>query len=95
VTKDKTRADMVQAVAARFVERLKASMSALEFLEVQARNEEEQDPNVCHSHDYVDANEGMAEAIADITGEWPDIRNEALRSLWNDAWNHARATGAL
>lgn len=49
-------------------------------------------PSVCHTHDYLDANEVMAEAI-DLCGE--ELFNSEgdiveATELWNRAWDRAK-----
>ena len=53
-------------------------------------------PNVCHSHDYVDANEYMYSAIqAETSTTWFDAQTngeytEEFCELWNNSWKIAQ-----
>jgi hypothetical protein len=65
-------------------------LSGAEFEEMRLRNRRN-DPQVCASHDFCDANVVMAAAFAEVTGEEPDTVNcEGDLNLWNDAWGIAR-----
>jgi hypothetical protein len=52
---------------------------------------------VCHSHDYCDANVFMRQAILDVTGvdaaaELPHL-SAPTYELWQDAWNYTKRMG--
>ena len=52
---------------------------------------EDGEPLICHSHDYIDANEVMAEAWRSIFGFEIDLQNNEMCSLWGEAWSAAKA----
>ena len=53
-------------LAQAFSARLRTVLTADEMTEVIARNRTETSPNVCHSHDFCDANEVMLDALAEV-----------------------------
>lgn len=61
-----------------------------EMTEVIERNRVEPDERVCHSHDFLDANEVMAEAVT-LQGVEFDVQDEDQRISWNAAWYAAKA----
>lgn len=54
-------------------------------------NDLESNPAVCHSHDIVDANEVMAAAFVEVTGEPGRADSWRDAALWTAAWNRAKA----
>ena len=58
----------VRTLAAAFRRILKEQLTAAQWGEMLALNAREPNPNVCHSHDYVDANMTMAEAWREAFG---------------------------
>lgn len=68
-------------------------------------NAAESDPGICHSHDHVDANQTMLDAIEELTGLdvsndmdilFPESETEtslALHSVMQSAWSVAKAAG--
>ena len=50
----------------------------------------EPDSRICHTHDYCDANEAMLQACAKFGLDCDTVINdEAVRVLWNEAWELA------
>ena len=47
----------------------------------------------CATHDYFDANMGMALAFVSVVGREPDSASEADADLWSAAWDMAKANG--
>ena len=88
-------APSTQRVSNRFVELLRARLGSERFLEMQRRNVAEERDSVCHSHDFLDANEIMAEALRDVVGVAPfdsgisQARSDALMVTFNEAWSLA------
>jgi hypothetical protein len=64
-----------------------------QIAQANADNVADGDPRVCHSHDYIDANEVMAEAWVALFGFEIDLQNDDMRVLWGDAWDAAKAAG--
>lgn len=85
-----------------FAALLREFMSDSEWEQMRKDNAAEECGIVCHSHDYVDANMVMQDALeihdVDIWkhgGDW-DNEDEGMRdevcNLWNDAWDYAKKT---
>jgi hypothetical protein len=82
--------DIIERVAARFVELAKDKLMPHELDEVIELNFWEEDPNICHTHDFMDANEAMCNAFEDATGcEFLQNSEEHVR-LWGLAWQAAK-----
>ena len=74
-------------------------LTAAEFAEMRRLNAAETEPNVCHSHDYCDANIAMDEAFRRVLGRGPlddgardpvdDGMTAANVALWNEAFSIA------
>jgi hypothetical protein len=75
-------------LAAAFSRRLREEIPA-NIDEVIPRNRAEADPNVCHSHDFCDANIVMHDACMALGYDalHPAAEND---TLWNDAWDIAK-----
>lgn len=82
------------ALADEFVRLLHIELTAQEFAAVQMRNARQRDIHICHSHDYLDANEVMAQAFENLHGREVGVQDENDSSLWRAAWCVARQ-GAL
>lgn len=87
-------------LAKEFARQLFACLSIEEWAEMRRLNAAETSPNVCHSHDYVDANMVMQDAWRACVRD----KNWALASeaedpglvevqcdIWNRAWDIAKA----
>ena len=81
-----------QLIAAEFTARLGSILTCREWSAMLKRNAAEPCPSVCHSHDFCDANEPMAEAFHIITGRDIDTQSETDAALWSDAWSIAKAS---
>jgi hypothetical protein len=75
-----------EEVAREFAQLIRAYLSDDELAEVNDLNDQETDPNVCHSHDFCDANDAMLGAFQKFGLE---VDNEANHPLWCDAWDLA------
>jgi hypothetical protein len=79
-------------VAAEFAALLREDLSPREFKEMKARNAVQTDANICHSHDFCDANMVMDAALRAVLGDaaayTSNLGNEDDRvtKLWNAAW---------
>lgn len=80
----------VTAIATAFATRLMREVGPLKMAEIARLNAAEGNPNVCHSHDFCDANMPMSEAFEDVTGREPDPSSDADARLWDAAWAQAR-----
>jgi hypothetical protein len=77
-----------QQVGDTFARLLRESLTTAQFAEVIRRNAVETNPNICHSHDFCDANMVMADAMMEY-GIEIDGDNENGCAFWNAAWDHA------
>jgi hypothetical protein len=66
------RADMVKALAVEFCKELLECLGEEKMREVVARNAAETDDNICHSHDFCDANQVMLDAMKKLGFELDD-----------------------
>lgn len=80
------------AIAAAFVANLKAALTEQQFAEMQNLNAVA-DAGICHSHDYCDANEVMADAFFCVMGRELDTQSDEDRALWSDSWDYAKTHG--
>jgi hypothetical protein len=79
-------------LARAFSRRLQATLTARELAEAIALNKVETSPDVCHSHDYCDANMVMLDALADLMSVGADdVDLEGSADLMNRAHNIAYA----
>lgn len=64
------------------------------FAQIIDRNKADgPESNVCHTHDFCDANMLMLEAWQEMFGDAPDLDNDDHLAAWNDAWAIAKAAG--
>jgi hypothetical protein len=74
----------VKQLAAEFSGVLATWLTNEQLAEVVKRNSEEIDPGICHSHDFIDANQALLDVFEshgmDIAGEGGV---ERYGSLWN------------
>lgn len=80
----------VYALAIAFAANLSRTLSGNQLYRAASRNREETDRNVCHSHDFCDANEDMADAFDLVVGRAASLSSDADLCLWNAAWDYAR-----
>lgn len=79
-------------LAQAFGAKLQEEMTFCEFRAVIDQNKlEPEGSDVCHSHDYCDANMPMFAAFSEVIGHSPDLGDDADMELWNDAWKIAKA----
>lgn len=83
---------VTSAVALCFVTRVALASTAYDLEQIRIRNDREESANVCHSHDFFDANVLMDGAFRDVVGRGCDVQSAGDARLWNDAWNLAKAT---
>ena len=77
-------------LARAFSQQLTSALSPDEYRQVIERNEAETNPNVCHSHDFTDANQCMLDALTAL-GLTFDPQDAAQASLIAQAWDIAKA----
>jgi hypothetical protein len=83
-------------LAREFGTLIQGALTVRQFRDVVDLNKTEPaDSNVCHSHDFCDANMCMLEAFQNVFGREPGILtgedDETDTRLWNDAWAIAKA----
>ena len=76
-------------IAGKFSELLQAELTPSELQEARELNKTEEDSNVCHSHDFCDANMVMHEAFGTF-GIDPLDDLDKWSNLWNSAWSLAK-----
>lgn len=94
ITTDKEDSVKIK-IAHLFATELKEYLTKEEMVEVIKRNELEKDSNVCHSHDFCDANMAMDSAMSKHGLEIIDesVNPEGFRhyaEIWNAAWSIAK-----
>jgi len=91
-----------EALAATFVRILRQTIGDEKYAKVVALNGVELNPDVCHSHDFCDANMVM-DAAFHTFGVDPleygyteeDGMSQEVCDLWNAAWNRAKELMAV
>jgi len=79
----------VENVAKRFTEQLIKTIGKRDWAKVVRRNATEATHDVCHSHDFCDANQVMLDVFAEFK---IDSFTDAGGTLWNEAWTIAKAS---
>lgn len=75
-----------------FGEKLQEALDDEQLRAAIARNNAEgPHSEVCHSHDFCDANMVMDAAWREMFGQELDPTNQAECDIWNDAWAIAKA----
>ena len=82
----------VPALAAAFARGLANNLRPATLDAIDAENAARRDGS-CASHDWLDANETMAEAFAAVMGRAPSARSGEDCDLMNAAWDRAKAAG--
>lgn len=89
--------EKVHALALSFTRIIRDWYTTEEIQSVIERNRVQTDGDICHSHDYHDANEAMFAAFVIAFGREPqfdgDWRPDVV--VWNDAWDLAKACDFL
>lgn len=88
-----SRSLVARLLAECFAETLHLWLTAEEMEEVVARNNGvyADEPDICASHDFCDANMAMDSAFKEILGRSPDVGDEADADLWGEAWSIAHS----
>lgn len=79
-----------EKIALEFSRVLRANLTADEMRKVIKRNEADTDMDVCHSHDFCDANYYMDIAFENVTGNGVDMSKDGDLTMVNNAWNIAK-----
>jgi len=89
--KKKSKKDLTAVNLARaFSSVLKEWISDDQMKKVNELNQTQEYIDCCASHNYCDANEAMAEALEALNVDHPDLNNDGMRNLWNEAWTIAK-----
>lgn len=89
-------ADMDKAIAqlaADFSGNLREWLTADQMAEVISRNASETDKNICHSHDFCDANQAMIDQFFLIWKREPLFNLDSDTNAINKAWDIAKTAG--
>lgn len=78
-----------ETVADGFAGIIRDWLSEEEFEELCRRNREDSQEEVCHSHDFCDANDAMLSAL-DREGISTDMTNSIVVNFVNAAWAEAK-----
>lgn len=78
-----------ELLAIAFCKELRDLLTLEQLTEVQGRNRSEENPNICHSHDFCDPNVAMLAAL----GEPFDPSSATQTALINKAWGIAKKAG--
>lgn len=82
------------ALAQEFSKVLGNWLAPSQLREVTLRNSRETNPNICHSHDFCDANMAMDQALKNLGAEAFPAEggmSDEVVDLWNEAWDIAKA----
>jgi len=82
----------VAALANAFSAALLAEIGAEQLAAVVAANATEENPAVCHSHDFIDANVVMADAWLALCGVEFNPTDEQASEVFDAAWARAKAS---
>ncbi|WP_431798061.1 hypothetical protein SGO26_30200 (plasmid) [Cupriavidus metallidurans] len=82
----------VELLAEKFASNLRAWLSPEEMAAVNERNRLDNDPMICHSHDFCDANMAMHNAVVELRINSEDVPSwsDEMVALLNAAWEVAR-----
>jgi len=78
-------------VGTKFAELVRECLSDSEYKKMCRLNAAETDANICHSHDYCDANVLMADAMAEF--DLPELSSKSdddFIAFWGAAWDYAK-----
>ena len=85
------RAMLVKALSDRFSRLIRRELTDGEFEHLVQESKDNDDPRVCCSHDYLDANETMAAAFKSTMKREIDLDDLADVALWNAAWDMSKS----
>jgi len=75
-----------QKISNAFNNKMREWLDDDEFNSLIKKTKSQTDPNVCHTHDYCDANVIMDECFVEILGREHDCASQTDADIWNDAW---------
>lgn len=79
-------------IGARFCDELRQELTPAQITRAVMANRREQSADVCHTHDYCDANEPMAAAFRRVMGRDCDPLSDRDSTVWAGAWDLAKLT---
>jgi hypothetical protein len=80
----------VTKIAVQFSKRLLAYCGRENLNKAWVLNATDPDKEVCHSHDFCDANVFMMRAYRAVTGKKPNTTSDDVIAIWNAAWDIAK-----
>lgn len=81
----------VARLAKKFTENLRQEVGDGNMLQIAERNRDEKDPNICHSHDFCDANQVMIDSFELLYPNIPvDPSDGRQMRLFTAAWDMAK-----
>lgn len=80
----------VDQLSEQFLQELADVIGYDSFREVVTRNAALNDPSICASHDFCDANMVMAAAFEKVMKREVDTQSDADLAVWNEAWDRAK-----
>ena len=86
--------DQVTKLADAFRALLERDLEPEQLKEMDERNRAQQNKNICHSHDYLDANMTMHEAFKTVMGREVDMEDPGDLQLWGAAWTRMKEVAA-
>ena len=92
-TQNEHESHIVRDLARHFSAGLLQAIGAEKMHEVNELNANEKHADVCHSHDFIDANEVMDDAFREVLGREIRQQVDADCQLWNEAWSLAVTEG--
>ncbi len=84
---------LVGQIADGFRSVLRSWLTESQLVEIDRRNREEKNDDICHTHDFCDSNMAMLEAVERSIGRDMNIGEDEDNALFNDAWTLAKADG--
>ena len=81
---------LTHKLAIEFGRVLHSWLDVQEMVEIINRNREQRDDNICHTHDFCDANMAMEEAFQNVLGRGAVVASWEDNLLWNESWSLAK-----
>lgn len=89
----RSKAKNLDEMGKEFATLVKKECTREEWAEIVRRNAAEENPDICHSHDFMDTNVVMEYYIENIlhVTMWDNQGNmkENVMDLWDNIWEHA------
>ena len=87
-------------LARAFAQEMQRELGRDILLKIDALNAGEENPGVCHSHDFCDSNQIMLDAIANMEGDGVEVpgvdeilHDVRVAAIVDEAWHIVRRTG--